>query len=250
MKKISMLLLCVLALACAKTAPQGEKTVVFTLSGVQSGSLTKVSLDGVSAALSASAPTAYPELTIQSKTKPSRVYHATVGEPVSVAYDSYTVSGTYAPDSQGRIFYSNVFSTPSFELSGDITVTEADETYPLSVSYTCFALVCDFESTASIEISSTKTVLSDCTDKFVRYGNIGLIYLDASNTYTSASPLKVRVTPIDDANYEVSEYSMTASGTGASSRCETGKWYCFSPSAVETVSGGFDIDLPEFTQGN
>lgn len=249
MKKLLTLFACALAIACAK-APVGEKVIIFTVPSVQSGSLaTKVSSEGVASALTASAPTALPEITIQSKTKNSRVYHATIGEPVSVAYDTYTVSGSYTPQVDGYIFYSSVFATPSFDITGEITVTEADATYPLNVSYTCFALVYDYLNTASIEMSSTKTVMEDFTHKFTRYGDVGIIYLSRPDAYLASAPLKIRVTPIDDANYEVSEFSMTASGNGASNRCEAGKWYCFSPAAVETVSGGFDIDFPQFSQG-
>jgi len=245
MRKLVYFLALALALSCAPEARlTGEKTVNFTVSGVQSGPLTKA----VSDALEATAPPATgAELVIQSKTVDARTYTGTVGTPVTLAYDSYEVYGTYTPESFGTVFYSTAYKVPCYSLSGDITVTEADETYPLTAAYECFAVVVDYTKVSKVEVSTRADILSEYTG-FVRSGDYGIIYLKTAN-YTASAPFRVRVTPLDASTHEPAEYALSKSGAGGTIKLEGGRWYLFNPTAVETTSGDFSVSFPGFDEG-
>lgn len=249
MKKLLSLIASLAIIACAQIPNEATKTVVFTLAGVESGSLTKSLADDVSAAVVATAPDTDAEIIVQSTTKTARTYVGCVGEPITLAYDSYHVYGEYRPASHGTIFYSTIYREPPYTVEGDITVTDADESYPLDVAYNCFALVIDYSKVSSVELSNSNKVFADCTDEFVKVGNIGILYLTQPGSYNSQNPFKVRVYPKDEANYEYAEFVLTASGGSSAVKIEKGKWYCFNPTAVETTSGDFTLTFPSFSEG-
>lgn len=245
MRKFAYFLALALALSCAPQArPIGEKTVNFVVSGVQSGPLTKAVSDALEATAS---PTTGAELVIQSKTVTARTYTGIVGTPVTLAYDAYEVYGSYAPESFGTQFYSTVYKIPCYSLSGDVEVTEADENYPLTASYTCFAVVVDFTKVSKVEMSSRADMLSEFTT-FTRSGDYGIVYLKMAN-YTASTPFRVRVTALDASTHESAEYALSKSGTSGTIKVEAGKWYLFNPTAVETTSGDFSVSLPGFDEG-
>ena len=249
MRKLLPLIACIALIACQRSAFERTKKVTFTLSGVETGSLSKALADDVSDALSFTAPTSNAYLVIQSKTVQTRTYTGVVGQPVTLAYDKYDIAGEYTPESHGMMFASKVYYQPCYSVSGDIEVTDADSTYPLDASYECFALILDYSKVATIELSSSAKAVSDCTNQFQNCGKVGILYLATPSAYTVSSPFKVRVYPKDEAGYEYAEYLLSGTGGGSTIKVEKGKWYCFTPTAVETTSGDFSISLPAFENG-
>lgn len=248
MKRLTFLIASIALVAC--TSLNGPtKTIELSITGVQSGSLATKSLtDVVSSALAATAPGTTADVVLQSTSKSSRIYTGVVGTPMNVAYDTYNIFGDYDTGSLGTIFFSRIYHEPIYSLGGTITVTEADDVYPIAATYECFAVVVDFTKVQKIEFSSSAKAFADCTDDFYRYEDIGIVYLSHPDSYTSSNKFVVRVYPKDEANYEYTEYTLTGTGTNSTVKIEKGKWYAFSPTAVETTTGDFSITFPEFTQ--
>jgi hypothetical protein len=145
--------------ACSQMQmPSAEREITLSLSGVRTGQmLTKGPLDVLAQTL----PTKMPTLTLQSKTVPERRYTMTPGVPAPVALDSYTVTGTYLPNEEGKVFGGSAYATPPFSVNAEITVTEDVSEYSVGAAYDCFALVLDESTTEKYRIRGYAGAMMD-----------------------------------------------------------------------------------------
>lgn len=229
--------------ACAPMqAPPAEREILVSLSGVRSGQmLTKGPLD----VLAQTAPAKLPTLTLQSKTVPERRYTMTPGVPAPVALDSYTVTGTYLPNEEGKVFGGAAYATPPFSVSDEITVTEDVSEYSVGASYDCFALVLDESTTEKYRIRGYAGAMMDLT--WV-YGSDGykVVYLKGEWSFPA---LSLKALPADPANYEAASYELVSDPSATGVLVKTGNWYAFGPNGVQTSEGGIEIGMPGWEAG-
>lgn len=243
-KRILILLLAALSVACSRE-PQLVR-VTFDVRGVESGPITKVSADAVSSAVSATSPAGPVTLTATSKTNSRRVYTITSGQTVTMAVDSYAITGEGHGTELVSFGGTKVYSSPKWSIEEDVNVTSSGGTVSVSASYPCVALVIDKAAISSLAfIDGFNTY-----DSYTAGGteSVGVVY--ASGYWTHATPLEIEVRPLDTVNYEATRYSLTSREYDDTYYVLNGRWYNFAPGAVETSSGTIGVEFPGFTQGN
>lgn len=230
-----------LCLACTKEPSERCARVDFEVRGIPSGDMltkTFTSADAESV-LSATLPsTTGASLTIQSQTKSARCYTGRVGETLTLAYDTYNVSGEWHSSALQNVLFGKAYGKPSYSLSGVVTVNEADGTYPLSATWTSAALIINPSECAEVKISSQTGGLGSAKSLFVSGGTYSVLYVSGSG-YTSQKPFVVEITPVDDVNFEVATFRFTS--------LVNGRWYFLSPDPVEVTGGGFDVTFPSWS---
>lgn len=225
-----------------------ERTVPvrFSVSGVESGAMTKTLAEDVLVALSASAPTIAPYITLTSTTNPARVYEVRTGQTYTIAVDTYSVSGTGGgSDYAGVYLNGKVYPQSRYVVSDTVTITEGEDSYSLSASYNCFALVFDKTSVSELQVldGGGKSYL---TPSFLGGDeNYGVLFFVGN--WTPGQPLRVKAVPVDSVNYEERIYTVAYGGGNVN--VENGYWYLLSPSAIDVTSGGFGVTLPAWGQG-
>lgn len=236
-------------LAVLACTPALERTAIVTFStrGVASGDLpTKGVSDAVLGAVSASAPSLAPYITLTSKSNPARTYEVRTGAPYTVAVDSYSVTGVGGGSASLAIYQGKVYPEFRYSVSDDITVGDEGGEFELAASYSCFAVVFDKSAVASVSFldsggrgwSEPSFVGGDA--------DYGVYFL--SGSWGSANPLRAVFTPKDDVNFESTTISLGYSGCEVN--VSNGRWYLFSPAAVSVTSGEFGVSLPEWVAGN
>ena len=225
------------------SSPSAEREITLALSGVRAGQmLTKGPLD----VLAQTAPAKMPTLTLQSKTVPERRYTLIPGVPAPVALDSYTVTGAYLPNEEGKVFGGSAYATPPFSVNAEITVTEDVGEYSVAASYDCFALVLDESTTEKYRIRGYAGAMMDLA--WV-YGSDGykVVYLKGEWTHPA---LTVTALPADPANYEAASYDLVSDPSASGVLVKCGNWYSFGPNGVQTSEGGIEIGMPGWEAGN
>lgn len=234
-----------LSIACAKEQERFT-TVVFNVSGVESGPLTKGLSEGVAAALAATAPSPVATLTAVSKTNPLRKYTITPGEALTMAIDSYTVTASGTGTNLGAITGGNLYSTPSWAVSEDVDVSSGSDTYSVSAYYTCVAFVIDKTTTERLSFANGANSVNP--SGFGGTDEVSIIY--ASGTWTYSKPLYVHSYPIDTVNYEETVYKVSNQGDyEGMQRVRSGYWYNLTPGAVAVTSGTIGINFPTWGAG-
>lgn len=229
--------------ACAPMQmPSAEREITLSLSGVRTGQmLTKGPLDVLAQTL----PKKMPTLTLQSKTVPERRYTMTPGVPAPVALDSYTVTGTYLPNEEGKVFGGSAYATPPFSVNAEITVTEDVSEYSVGAAYDCFALVLDESTTEKYRIRGYAGAMMDLA--WV-YGSDGykVVYLKGEWSHPA---LSLKALPADPANYEAASYDLVSDPSASGVLVKCGNWYAFGPNGVQTSEGGIEIGMPGWEAG-
>ena len=248
MKQILLLsALFAVALSCrvSSDAPLATKTITISLSGVQTGDMTKA-LDPT-ALLGSTAPVGGVTLSLVSTTNALRRYTATPGQALTVPLDTYDVTGSYLPSSSGNIFSKGkVYARPPYSASGRITVTEDTDAYSVAATYDCFALVIDYSECEKYGILGAGGSMIDFT-WFTDSEGMGLAYIVGD---WNAAPLRIDAVPQDKANYEQVRYELVTDPSYQGVLVENGKWYAFGPNGVQTGGADIGIDLPGWERGN
>lgn len=243
MRKLGILLLAALSVACAKE-PEFE-TVTFEMGRVQSGSLTKVSTDAVSSALAATAPVGPFTLTATSKTNSKRIYTITTGQSVTMAVDDYTITGSGAGEEITPVTEGYIYKSPKWSVNKDVSVSSSGQSFTLNASYPCVAFVIDKSVTARLIFHNGNSLVSDYS-----YGGtdaVGVVY--ASGYWTHATQLWMAVRPVDEMNYETTEYNITSREYDDTYCVQNGHWYNFLPGSLELTSGTFGVTFPGWEAG-
>lgn len=246
MKKLLLILAAFAALSCSEV--EQMKTVTFSVTGVQSGVMTKVASDDVSAVLSASASPFTMSLTLTSKTNPARTYTVNAGASATVAIDSYHVDGFLGGGDalMSLIGGGKAYRYPLMSVSADVEVTDDVDSYSLDASYQCLALIIDYTACSSYDVLSNNGNLSELSG-MTRSGDVGIAYLTYGTGWTT-NPMRVVANPVDDVNYESKEFRLRTDA-GGNPRAEYGKWYCFYPGAVAVTSGSISVSAPGWSEG-
>lgn len=227
--------------------PQGGE-VLITIGGVASGDLaTKTDGDAVATIIKTTAPTGTPTLSLQSTTNAARSYTVTPGVPVNLPYDTYTVTGRYVPSKRGDTMRGAVYAEPRYKVAATIEVVPDKGEYSVPAEYECFALVIDYATTKRYTHLTSNMDTVDFT-LFATSGDMGIAYIFVSSEW---GQYRNRITayPTDEAEHEATEYALVTNRNYDGYYVQNGKWYCFSPAAVETESGALGIELPEWEAG-
>lgn len=250
MKKTLQILLFTLVLAsCQKVAvpdtPQCQE-VVFSINGIVGSMPTKVTSSEISEALTSIVPPTNIELTLKSKTIAARVVKVTVGIPQSIPLDTYTVTGEYAPETDCYAIYKGrLYNAPTYKVNTEVTIQEGKSDYSVLASYTCLALVFDLDASSSVQIlKAGDGTYEEYKDRLTVVGSLGIGYI---YTWTSWTPLIIRVYPIDEANYEATTYKINLDQDTYAQYC--GKYYYYPVNAAKTASGGLTVSFPNWTNG-
>ena len=233
--RFNLLLLTVLALsACSK----GEEyvTVRFDL-GVESGPITRTMPDGLSDALEATQPSGPFSLKAQSTDNDLR---------------SYSVTGSGVGGSISEITNGTLYSSPSWSLSSEVTVTQNSTDFSLSASYTCPAFVFDLSEVDYVEFANSANIVK--ITSFPGTEDFGVVYpKNGSTSWISSKSLWLYVYPVDKVNGETALYKIISPSSSASSeftQVRNGYWYKFSPGKVDVVSGSLNMGFNEWQEGN
>lgn len=229
-----------LALVACSPALEPTARVSFVIENLpESGVMTRVPADSI---LSVLTPSTSAKITVTSKTKSARVYSSTVGQSLTLAYDSYSVEGSWTPTLLGEVLFGRLYEKPPYTVTGEFTVSDPDGVYPLEAVWDCAALIIKPSEVLSVTASSAFSGYDSILPRFKAVGDYGVVFVSGAG-WTTAKPLVVTVTPKDDVNYEPVTYNFT---TGT---LRKGRWYYLSPEAVEVTSGSFNIDFPGWEAG-
>lgn len=244
MKKGFLLLAAILLTACTKEQTP-LATVTFHLAGVESGEMTKVSSEGVASALSATAPSGPFTLTAVSRTNPLRTYTITTGVPVTMAVDSYSVSGSGRGHEIASITGGTLYDSPLWSASSDVEVGSDGGSLSVSASYSCIALIIDKSVTREL------AVMNGSEEAVYTPGGtseVGVVYA-AGNWYYS-KPLRVIARPVDTVSREETRYELVFGDYDGMVNVRYGRWYSFTPGEVATASGSLGVEFAGWIQGN
>ena len=234
-----------LAVSC--TSVETTKTIRLSLSGVETGAMTKVSSDDVASLIAATANPYTMTVTLVSKKNPLRTYEVTIGQSATVAVDEYTVSGEVGGGN--RLFNASggarVTAYPSYHVSQDLTVTEDVDAYTLDAVYDCFALVIDYSLCASYSMTENTGNMAE-VEGLTRVGDKGIAYCTVGSW--SSQPASLLVTPADPVRYDSKSFRLYSVPTGTV-YVECGRWYCFSPGSLTPATGTFGVSTPDWTMG-
>lgn len=235
--------------SCISTVSE-PVTVLFSLSGVRAGTLTKAA-DGneIDAALTATNPPDDIVITLTSTSVSTRVYTATIGTPVTLPADTYRVTGNYKPRAVGDAVGNDIYKSPSYAIDETVTIGEEGGQYPLTARYTCFALVIDYTENAMYRHWQGNAVGWVEFPHFTRTGDVGVAYIGLDYIWDSIN-YQLKVIPKDMINYEETLYTLVGKARAGCFKVEAGRWYAFSASGVATVAGDLSISFPAWIDGN
>lgn len=245
MRKYLSLLLAALSVACAKET-QREAEVVFSL-GVPSGQITRATTDGIAAALSACTPAGPFSLSAKSQTNELRTYAVTTGEALTMAVDSYAVTGS----GEGR-FLSNITlgvasTSPAWAVNATVSV-DGDGELSVPANYTCLALVFDKAKTEKITLGGASSdVAVSAMGGNDEYGVVFVKY--SSSSWYRDRPLWVYVFPTDKVYGDTAIYKFVSGNSDGFINARYGYWYLLQPGEVDVASGQFGIEFPAWKEG-
>lgn len=244
--RFTLLLLSALILSCSK----GETlvSVRFDL-GVESGPITRAMPDGLTDALSATAPAGPFSLSAQSNENSLRSYAVTTGIQIQMAVGGYTLSGKGTGGLLSKISSGNLYSSPSWSVSEDVTVTESSTEFSLSASYTCPAFVFDLSEVDYVEFSNGADIYA--LTSFPGTDSFGVVYPKPDQFWIASKPLWMYVYPKDKVNCETALYKIITPSANADAeltQVRNGYWYKFSPGKVDVVSGSMGITFSQWME--
>lgn len=245
MKPYYIILATLLVVSCAKEPAQPiEVPITIQVGSITSGPLTK----SVAALIDATAPSGQVSLRLQSKTNPNRRYTVTPGTTVSVAIDTYTVTGEYVPQAVFSCWRGAFYKEPRYSVSETLSVTADRDTYTIPAAFSSFALIWDKGAVSRYYIWNASGTPEEPTG-WVEDDGLAILYGTCTSGWSRDYPLTILAEPADDVNYEPTTFSLvTASATGCV-LVENGKWYQLNPGAVATSSGSLGVTLPDWTEG-
>ena len=98
-------------------------------------------------------------------------------------------------------------------------------------------------TTTAYKLKGVRGDMEDVEDKcYYASGDLAVTFVLA--TLPLASPLVLTAIPVDDINFEPKSFNL-----GNAPVVEAGKWYAFSPAAVDVASGGFSIPAMTWGEG-
>lgn len=253
MKKVIFALIFVATIlpSCTRDfVPDQEKTsdVVFTLSGVSSGEMTKAEVADL---ILSTIPAGPFTLSVVSTTDATRSYSVKTGEQVALAYDTYTVRCSYVPQVKDYCWHGNIYQAPRFEINTTIEVKEGTSEVIIQAAFDCWALVIDYAQVKKYLIADKNGNYVDLTAMLPdAEGEHGICYISCASTWTTSSPLILAAVPKDEENYETKFFSIVSSPNYEGVPVVNGKWFSFSPVAVGKSSGSVDITFPSWPNGN
>lgn len=218
--------------------------------GVSSGPITRAMPDGLSEALSATAPSGPFSLSAKSTDNDLRSYSVTTGVPLTMAVGGYAVTGSGVGGFISKVTGGNIYSSPSWAVSKSVTVTESSTEFSLDASYSCPALVFDLSEVDYVEFSNGADIFT--LTSFPGTEGFGVVYPKPETSWISSKPLWVYVYPKDKVNGETALYKVISPTTNASAellQVRNGYWYKLSPGKVEVVSGSLGLTFPEWMDG-
>lgn len=236
-----------LALSCSN--PCDFVSVCFNV-GVESGPITRAMPDGLSDALSETSPTGPFSLTAQSTENSLRSYSVTSGVPETIAVGRYSLTGKGVGGFISKITGGNLYSSPTWSVSEDVTVTESSTEFSLTALYTCPAFVFDLSEVDYVEFSNGADIFT--LTSFPGTDEYGVVYPKPDQYWLPSKPLWVYVYPKDKVNGETSLYKVITPSSGADAeltQVRNGYWYKFSPGKVDVVSGSIGVSFPEWLDG-
>lgn len=248
MNKLFFSLLAGAAVLSSCSKPDEMISVRFYV-GVESGPITRAMPDGLSDALSATSPSGPFSLTAQSIDNELRSYSVTSGVPATVAIGRYSVTGNGTGGLISKISSGNLYSSPSWSVSEDVTVTESSTEFSLAASYTCPAFVFDLSEVDYVEFSNGADIFTlTSLPGTERYG---VVYPKPDQFWISSKPLWMYVYPKDKVNGETALYKIITPSTNADAeliQVRSGYWYKFSPGKVDVVSGSMGITFAQWME--
>lgn len=233
-------------LACTPMQTEPEMLdISINLSGVRTGQMLS---KGAADVLAQTAPASLPPLTLQSKTVPERRYTVTPGIPAQVAVDSYTVTGSYVPAEEGKVYGGSAHATPPFSVSSEITVTAEVTEYEVAASYDCIALVLDPSTTSAYRLRNYAGAMMDISAWLTGTDGWKVVYLKGEWTFPG---LALTALPANPADFEEADYELFSDPAHAAGGIlvQNGRWYAFGPSGVTTSEGGIVVGLPGWEAG-
>ena len=234
------------ALGWGCTAHQADvpmQEIRLSVEGVATG---QMATKAVGDALAATAPTGDAVVTLTSPTVSTRVYTFSVGEAVSVPVGKYNVSGGYSGVQVGGMAGNKLYGEPSYSLGGQITVVEGVDSYVVSASYNCAALV--FDESVVDKVEHWANGASGFSEGTFWQSVEGYSLVYAKLSYDLDAILHVY--PKDETESEMKEYRLCSSERqNGKVFVEPGKWYLFGPANVDKQEGNIGIDLPGWTEG-
>lgn len=251
MNKLILSLAAALVVASCSKPVDEFVSVRFDL-GVESGPITRVMPDGLSDAFAATQPSGPFSLKAQSTDNDLRYYSVTTGVALTMAVGGYAVTGSGVGSSISEITNGTLYSSPTWSVSSEVTVTQNATDFSLSASYTCPAFVFDLSEVDYVEFANganiVKVISFPGTDEF------GVVYpKNGSTSWIANKPLWLYVYPVDKVNGETALYkiiSPSSSASGEFTQVRPGYWYKFSPGKVDVVSGSLGIGFNEWMEGN
>lgn len=245
-KIIKSCALIALALSCSKQ--DVSVSVCFNV-GVESGPITRTMPDGLSDAISATSPSGPFSLTAKSTDNELRSYSVTSGVPATIATGRYSVTGAGSGVLISKITGGNLYSSPSWAVSDDVTVTESSTEFSLVASYTCPAFVFDLAEVDYVEFLNGADIFT--LTSFPGTGAYGVVYPKPDQYWIPSKPLWIYVYPKDKVNGETALYKVITPSTGADAeltQVRSGYWYKFSPGKVDVVSGSMGITFAQWME--
>ncbi len=245
--RFTLLLLSVLILSCAK----GETLVSVRFDvGVESGPITRAMPDGLSEALSATAPSGPYSLTAQSTENSLRSYSVTTGVDVTMAVGPYDVTGKWSGSAISKITGGYLYPSPSWSVSEGVTVTESSTEFSVAAQYTCPAFVFDLSEVDYVEFANGADIVT--VTSFPGTDAYGVVYPKPDQYWIASKPLWVYVYPKDKVNGETVIYKVITPSANADAeltQVRNGYWYLLSPGKVDVVSGSLGVSFPEWMEG-
>lgn len=244
--KFTLLLLSALILSCSK----GETLVSVRFDvGVESGPITRAMPDGLPDALSATNPSGPFSLTAQSTDNDLRSYSITSGVSLAMATGGYSVTGNGNGVLISKISSGNLYSSPSWSVSQDVTVTESSTEFSVAAQYTCPAFVFDLSEVDYVEFANGADIVT--VTSFPGTDAYGVVYPKPDQYWLPSKPLWVYVYPKDKVNGETVIYKVITPSANADAdltQVRNGYWYLLSPGKVDVVSGSLGVTFPEWME--
>lgn len=226
----------------------GEAAVVFRVSGITSGDMTK---GEVADLILTTIPEGPFTLNVVSTTDATRTYSVKTGDQVTLAYDTYAVRCTYVPQAKDYCWHGNIYQEPRFEINTTIEVKEGTTEVIIPAEFDCWALVIEYAKVKKYLIADKNGNFVDLTAMVVDdEGERGVCYLSSTSTWTTSSPLRLAAVPRDEENYETKFFTIVSGPNYDGTPITNGRWFSFSPVAVDKTSGSVNITFPSWTSGN
>lgn len=228
--------------------PEDTAAVMFTIAGITSGEMTR---GEVSDLILSTLPEGPFTLSVVSTTDASRSYSVQTGDQVTLAYDTYSVRCSYVPPVKQQCWHGMIYQEPRFEINTTIEVREGTSEVIIPAAFECWALVIDYTQVKKYLIADRNGNYVDLTAIIPDgEGEHGLCYVACASTWTTASPLMLAAVPRDEDNYETKFFSIVSGPNYDGVPIANGKWFSFSPIAVDKTSGSLGIAFPTWAEGN